>query len=206
MNIKLIKILFVLMPILFLKVSALAIDLSDFGDYSSRSMIINKQNNSITQEQKDILISKKLSPTIQCLVSQIKKNNYENVELLLNTGLNPNNSYLAEYPLYIAAKKNNFEIVNLLISKGAKPDLGFNSELYEAIKNKNTDMAQLLINKKANIHYIDSITENTILYMALKNNMLDIAQQLINKGIAPDKKSVLYIKKKKLFYLIENKI
>ena len=79
----------------------------------------------------------------------------DNVELLLNSGVNPNESYLAEYPIYIAAKKNNFIALKLLYNKGAKLDRGFNSELYEAIKNKNPDMAQFLLDRKANINYRD---------------------------------------------------
>ena len=186
--------------------SALAIDISDFGDFSSRSIIMGGQKNTLTQEQKDILISKKLSPTTKCLIEQIKKSKNENVELLLEYGTNPNNSYMAEYPIYIAAKENNFEALKLLYKKGAKLDRGFYSELYEAVKNKNETMAQYLIDRKANINYKDSVTENSILYLALKNNMIPIAQQLIDKGVGADRKSVILIKKKKLFYLIKDKI
>jgi len=200
------KILSLLLPMLFLMTSALAIDLSDFGDFSSRSILMNKQKSTLTQEQKDILISKKLVPTTKCLIEQIKKNKNENVELLLESGVNPNDSYLAEYPIYIASQKNNFTALKLLYEKGAKLDRGFNSELYEAIKNKNSDMAQFLLDRKANINYKDSITDNTLLYLALKNNMIPIAQQLIDKGIGADRKSVILIKKKKLFYLIKDKI
>lgn len=197
------KILF-LMPILFLTMSALAIDIEDYGDFSSRSIIINKKPKYINQELKELLIAKKLSPNTQCLINQIKKNKIENVELLLQAGLNPNQSYLSEYPIYIAAKENRFEIVKLLYENGAKLDRGFYSELYEAVKNKNLLMAQYLLDRKANIRYIDSVSENSILYLAIKNNMYDIVQSLINKGIALDKKSLILIKKKKLFYLIGN--
>ncbi|MBE7707404.1 MAG: ankyrin repeat domain-containing protein [Cyanobacteria bacterium SIG27] len=200
-----IKKLFTLMPILFIAMSALAIDIKDFGDFSSRSIIMNGQKETMTQEQKDVLIYKKLSPTVQCLIQQIKKNNIENVELLLNTGLNPNNNYSTEYPIHIAAKENHFEIVKILYEKGAKLDKGFYSELYEAVRNKNNEMAQYLLDRNANIHYIDSLTQNTILYLALKNNMLDIAQQLIQKGAKADRKTILIIKKKNLLYLIKNK-
>ena len=112
-----IKKLFTLMPILLIAMSALAIDIKDFGDFSSRSIIMNGQKETMTQEQKDVLIYKKLSPTVQCLIQQIKKNNIENVELLLNTGLNPNNNYSTEYPIHIAAKENHFEIVKYYMKK-----------------------------------------------------------------------------------------
>ena len=199
------KILSLLLPILFFTMSALAIDLSEYGDFSSRSLIMNAQKNTLTQEQKDILISRKLNPTTKCLIEQIKKNNIENIHLLLEAGINPNQDYMTEYPIYIAAKENNFEALTILYEKGAKLNKGFNSELYEAVKNKNSDMAQYLIDRKANVNYIDSLTENSILYLALKNNMIPIAQQLINLGAKPDRKSALTIKKKKLFYLIQDK-
>ena len=201
-----VKSLTILLPTLFLVTSALAIDLNDFGDFSSRSILMNQKKSTLTQEQKDILNSKKLTPTTKCLIEQIKKNNIENVFILLEANVNPNKDYMTEYPIYIAAKENNFEILKLLYEKGAKIDKGFYSELYVAVKNKNTDMAQFLLDKKANIHYIDAVTENSILYYALKNNMLSIAQQLINQNVKPDRKSVSLIKKKKLFHLIKEKI
>ncbi|MBR3604774.1 MAG: ankyrin repeat domain-containing protein [Candidatus Gastranaerophilales bacterium] len=203
MKLNLLKILFLLMPIQ-LFVSALAIDLSDYGDFSSRSLILNQQKNQLTQEQKDILTFKKLVPNSKCLIQQIKKNNLENVALLLEFGLDPNSSYMLECPIYIAAKENNFEMLKYLYEHGAKIDKSMNSELYVAVKNKNTEMANFLLDKKANIHYIDSITENTILYLALKNKMYDVAQRLIQKGAKIDAKSFWIIKRKKLEYLIEN--
>lgn len=203
---KFIKMLIMLMPMLFFTMSALAIDIEDLGDFSSRSILMNGSKNIITQEQKDVLFSKKLTPNTQCLIQQIKKNKLDNVELLLSYGINPNESYMTQYPIYVAAKENNFAILKMLHEYGAKLDRGFYSELYEALKNKNTQMAQYLLDNKANVNYKDSVTDNTILYMALKNNMLDIAQQIINKGANADRKSVLIIKKKKLQYLIKDKI
>ena len=124
---------------------------------------------------------------------------------MLEFKLDPNVSYLSDYPLYYAAKLNRSEIAKLLLEYNAKPDRGFYSELYEAVKNKNTELAQLLLDKGAKVNYRDSITNNSILYFALKNNMFDIAQQLISKGAYPDKKSVQLIKKKKLYNLIQDK-
>ncbi len=184
-----------------------AFDISELGDFSSRSIIMNSQNKEkITQEQKDLLYQKKLSPNAQCMIEQIKKGNIENVELLLDSKVNPNQSYLSEYPIYIAAKYNQFDILALLYDHGAKLDKGFFSELYEAVKNKNQAMAQYLLDRNARIDYKDSVTNNTILYYALKNDMIDIAQQLIDKGAGPDMKSVKLIKKKKLGYLIKDKV
>lgn len=195
-----------LLPMLFFIASALAIDISEFGDFSSRSIIMSGKKKILTQEQKDLLISKKLAPTTKCLMEQIKQNKNEYVELLLDFGVNPNESYMSEYPIYIAAKEDNFIALKMLFEKGAKLDRGFNSELYASVKNKNREMAQYLLDRKANVNYKDSVTENTILYLALKNKMLAIAKQLIEKGAYADNKSVIYIKKKKLHYLIKEKI
>ena len=192
------------MPILF-SVSALAIDLNDYGDFSSRSLILSQQKNELSQEQKDILILKKLNPSPKCLLHQVQKNNIENVALLLEFGINPNIAYMGEYPIYIATKNNNFEMVKLLYQNGAKLDKSINSELFTAVKKKNNEMAQFFLDKKANIYYVDFLSENTILYVALKNNMYDIAQQLILKGAKIDMKSAWIIKRKKLEYLLENK-
>ena len=202
------KTLLLLLTGLLIKAPVLAIDLTEYGDFSSRSTILNEglSKDKLTQEQKDLLSNKKLAPTTQCLVEQIKKGNIENVRILLNSKVNPNSSYLSEYPIYTAAKNNKFEIVKLLIEYGAKTDKGFYSELYISVKNKNSQMAQYLIEKKARLDYVDTISNNTILYMALKNNMIDTAQLLIDRGVGADIKSAKLIKKKKLFYLIKDKI
>ena len=138
----------------------------------------------------------------KCLIEQIKKNNFDNVKFLLECGVNPNENYLAEYPIFIAAKYNRYDMVLLLHKYNAKLDRGFNSELFAAVKNKNVEMAQFLIDNKAKINYKDPITENTILYYAIKNDMLDIASQLILKGAKPDRKAILLIKKKNLVDLV----
>ena len=203
------KIMLLLIIPTFFQMSVLASEYSSFDgtmqDFSERSLIMKslQKQDPISQEQKDILTSKKLYLGTSCLFEQIKKNNIDNVKLLLDFKLNPNTSYLSDYPLYYACKLNRSEIAKLLLEYGAKPDKGFYSELYEAVKHKDTELAQLLLNKGAKANYRDSITNNSILYYALKNNMQDIAQQLILKGAYPDKKSVQIIKKRKLYNLIQ---
>lgn len=182
-----------------------AINLEDFGDFSSRSVIISgmQNQNKLSQEMKDLLEQKKLALNSACLISQIKKKNIENVAILLNAGINPNISENAQYPIYVAAKENNFEMVKMLYDKGAKLDKGFYSELYEALKNKNHEMAQYLLDRNANISYRDAITTNSILYMAIKNNMLDIAKQVAKKGVFVDRKASYLLAKKKIKLLDE---
>ena len=198
---------FLLITLILLNIPLFAFDLNDLGDFSSRSVIESKLYNKekITQDQKDILKSKKLTPTPQCMIEQIKKGSYENVELLLQSKVNPNQHYYSEYAIYIAARENKFDILKLLYEYNAKLDRGFNSELFAAVKNKNKEMAQYLLDRGAKVNYTDSITNDTILYAALKNKMYDIASQLIQKGAYADIRSVKYMKKHKLGYLIEEK-
>lgn len=196
---------FLLIAIILANIPLFAFDISELGDFSSRSAVegsLFKREPTISQEIKDLLNERKLYPSTQCLIEQVKKGNIENIELLLKAKVNPNQSYMADYPIYIAAKENKFDIVKLLYENNAKLDRGFYSELYEAIKNKNEDMAQYLLDRGANIRYTDSTANSTVLYASLKNKMYNIAGQMISKGAPADKKSVMYIKKHKLEYLI----
>jgi len=200
------KILLLLLLILSCKVSVLANYSNNYGDFSSRSIILQNLNNSnpIPQEEQILLKQKKLSPTIECLYEQAKKGNYENVLLLLKAKVNPNTSYLSDYPIYMASKNNHAEIVKLLIQYGAKLDKGFNSELFYSVKNKNAELSNFLLQNGAKANYRDSVTSNSILYYAVKNNMKDIARQLILKGASLDRKTAILIKKKKMQYMFDD--
>ena len=184
--------------------NSFALDLSDFGDFSSRSVIKDQLYNhsKISQDLKDELNAKKLTPTQKCLFAQIKKGDYDNVALLLKANTDPNKSYMSEFAIYIAAKEDKFDILKLLYENNAKLDRGFNSELFEAVKNKNEEMAKYLLDRGAKVNYTSSITDDSILYLALKNKMYDIASQIILKGAYADNRSVNYIRKHKLQYLI----
>ncbi len=198
---KIIKILFLA---LFLCQITFA-EITDFGgDFSSRSQILKQMNSSnpVSQEQKDILKSKKLALNPKCLINEIEKGNIENVKILLDSKINPNDNYFATTPIFVACQKNKTEIAKLLLEHGAKLEKSFDSELYFAVKNKNKELAHLLINYGANVNYSTPLTEKSILYVALNNKMYDIAQILIEKGAKPDRKVFLYIKKHKLDYLI----
>jgi len=191
-----IKILSLLIPVVLFITPVFAFDVSELGDYNSRSMYYNSRQQTISQEKINILKTRKLNPSIECLNKQIKKNNTENVQLLLDMGINVNSNHMGETPLYIAVKHNNYELANLLIKNNAKPNEGFYSELYTAVKNKNQELAQLLLDNKAKVNYLTMVTSDSILYLALKNNMLSIAQQLVKKGAIIDEKSATLIRKK----------
>jgi len=181
---------------IFIQTSCVAFDLND--NFSNRSLILNTQTSELSQEMIDLLKSKQLVPTTNCLIEQIKKNKLENVQILINAKVDLNSSYYTEYPIYIAAKNNNFEILKLLYENGAKIEKGFSSELFEAVKNKNAQMAKFLIEKGADINYQDMISAKSILYYSLKNNLDEIVKILIEKKVVMDRESIKIIKKKKL--------
>ena len=184
--------------------SVYALDYS--GEFSDRSVLLRSiyGETKASQEQRELLSSKKLAPTTQCLIGEIKKGNIENVTLLLKANVDTNRSYMGNYPIYIASRYNRYEIVKLLRQNNAKLDRGFYSELYESVRNKNTELAKYLIEEGARVNFQDAITGNTILYLSLKNNMHDISKLLIEKGARPDNQSLRYIHKHKLTDLIPN--
>ena len=73
----------------------------------------------------------------------------------------------------------------------------------EAIKNKNVELTDFLIDNGARINYRDSVTGNTPLYIALKNDMTNTSIKLIKKGASINQKAYLLLRKKKLDYLLE---
>ena len=83
---------------------------------NGRDILMWEKKQGINQEQRDLLGSKKLQLSSKCLIEQVEKGNIENVKLLLDSKLNPNQSYMTEYPIYGAAKKNRFDILKLLYS------------------------------------------------------------------------------------------
>ena len=103
------------LAVLLIKAPAFAsnINMGEFGDFSSRSVIMNSfaDGADIPQEIKLLLKEKKLSPTTATLINEIKKGNIDNVELLLKAKVNPNTPYYNDYPIYYAAKYNKFDII-----------------------------------------------------------------------------------------------
>jgi len=202
------KIFISILSLVFLKTSAIAFDENVFKSLPSNSSLFYKfygsTSNKTPVEVENKLKEEKLSPDIFSLIKQVKKNNIDNVKLLLEAGVNPNDNYMLQFPLYIAAKKDNIEMVKLLLKYNAKPDMAMYSELFEALRNKNKELAFLLIEYGANVNYFDSVTNKTCLYYALKNEMYDIALVLKNKGARLDKYSNVLIQTNKLQYLFED--
>lgn len=178
----------------------------DYGDFSSRSYIerqlFNEKYN-IPQEIKDLISVKKLDLSVKCLVEQINKENFDNVNILLKAKLNPNQIYELKYPVYYAVEKNNLDIVKLLVENNAQLDRGIDSELFLAVKNKNSDLALYLLEHGARINYYSPLKNNSILYFALKNNMIEVVEQLANRKVMLDAKSYKLIINKNLQQLFD---
>ena len=191
---------------IFLLNSCFALDITQIQSFSAQSKILNtieKDKNYVPQEQRDLIKSKKMALTSESLIQQIKKNKYDNVKLLLDCKLDPNEPYFTDYPITISAKYNKFEILELLYEYGAQIDRGFSSELYYAIKNKNHKMAMFLIERNANFNYRDEFSNYSILALSLKNNMPQVELTLIQKGANIDINALQLIKKKKLTLEVE---
>lgn len=80
---------------------------------------------------------------------------WENVELLLKAGANPNIPHRHTTPLHLAAGSGNPELVRLLLHYGARPDAETRSclaPLWEAVYTDNPAVAEVLLQAGANPH------------------------------------------------------
>ncbi len=156
----------------------------------------DREKMSLAREE---LNQKKIPYSSEEFIKQIKKNKFENVELMLNAGMSPNADYFGEYALYYAVKKDRTKIALLLIERGAATNAGFDSPLFWAAKNGNFELSRALIENGARLDYTDLVSSKSILYTAIKNGNYDIARLLLESGAKMDKHSAFLIKKKNLF-------
>ncbi len=145
------------------------------------------------------LNQKKILFSAEEFIKQIKKNNFDNVKLMMQAGMSPNTDYFGEYALYYAVRKNRTEIALYLLEKGAAANAGFDSPLFWAAKNGNFKLAKALVENGAKLDYTDLVSSKSILYTAIKNKNYDIAKLLLESGAKMDKYSAFLIKKKNLF-------
>ncbi len=116
-------------------------------------------------------------------------------ELLINRGAHVNEGNKSGMtPLHLAARGNNKELVKLLLANkadvNAKDNFGetplygaaWNGESATWRKNKDKDIAELLINHGADINVVSERTEATPLRYAVWSGSRDVAKLLIDKG------------------------
>lgn len=93
------------------------------------------------------------------------------------------NKKFAKRCLEMACKYRRYDIVKLMVARGAFISTKI---LCKSIKNKDTEIAKLLIDNNADIH------DHNVLYTACDQNQIDIVQLLIQKGVnVVDKRYIL---------------
>jgi len=128
-------------------------------------------------------LSRRLS---EALVLASQKGASDLVELLLKTGVDPNQPDKYGFrPLYVAAQNGHADVVKLLLSNGSdvnKANKNGDTPLYWAAKNGHADVVKLLIAQGANINQANK-DGYTPLNWAVYNGYTDIVKLLKNKRI-----------------------
>lgn len=173
----------------------------EFGHSSDIYLNVKQPTKQMRKENQaaiDLLREKGISRSPKDFIKYIKKNNIEAVTLLLNAGFDPNTSIYTDYPVHIAAKYKKRKILYLLLKAGADPNKGFYSPLQKAVLNKDFETADLLIDFGADVNFEDGWRDETVLYSSLKKRQYDITKLLLKNNVKIDRKSYMFIKKKKL--------
>lgn len=114
-------------------------------------------------------------------------NDYKAVKLLIEKGANVNVILGGYTPLLYASYNDNFEIVKLLVNNGANinhipKSLIISPALIVALKSKNKEIYDFLIDNGADI-FIKNSKNQTTLLAASEGNDLDLIKFLIEKGL-----------------------
>lgn len=124
----------------------------------------------------------------ELLIGAIQDDDLEEVQKLLQAGVNPNTLDEYDNPCIRSAINNeNLDIVNALLDKGANPnviDKIKNPIILEAIRHKKLDIINSLLEKGANPNVLDQ-NENPILLSALPRGV-GIVNALLNNGADPN--------------------
>lgn len=148
---------------------------------------------------KEELKKRKIPASVDSFVKYTKKNDIEIMQIFVDAGFNVNTDFYTDYPIYYATKANKYEAAKFLLENGANPNLGFNTPLIVAIKNKNEKIARMLLEYGAKANTTDFMSGNTILYTALKKNQTAIARDLIEHGAKIDAGSKFIIENENLY-------
>ena len=111
----------------------------------------------------------------------IENSNIEIASLLLNAGCDKEYTYNGKTPLIHAIEKDNYDMVKLLLDKKVKVNSRSGEELYLAVKDNKLEIAEALINAKAdiNVRYND---DKTCLMIASEKGYKEMVELLIDKG------------------------
>ncbi len=96
---------------------------------------------------------------------------WQNVELLLKAGANPNIPHRHTTPLHLAAGSGNPELVRLLLHYGARPGAETRSclaPLWEAVYTDNPAVAEVLLQAGANPHATNAEGQTPLQFLRLQ--------------------------------------
>lgn len=115
----------------------------------------------------------------------VKTENRDLIELLLNSGANPN--YISKkfpwaVPLHIATDLKNIEIIELLLNKGADINLSDIRGVTALHKTSNVEVAALLLEHGAYINAGFYKNKKTPLDYAIDNGNAEVTELLLNRG------------------------
>lgn len=100
------------------------------------------------------------------LMRAVTTNNFDKVEELLQSNVNPNISdNLLRTPLHLAASRNYKDIVNILLKYGADPnqrDIIGNTALHLAACSNNIDIVTLLLEAGTDVTSLDKLGRNPL--------------------------------------------
>lgn len=97
-------------------------------------------------------------PTVEDLKIAVMEKNYKKAEELLQRGVPTTAFAMEDNPVVIAARRNDISMVALLVNYGTDPNVICQNEslLQWAIKNKEKTLIKTLIDKGADVNYINS--------------------------------------------------
>jgi ankyrin repeat protein len=113
-----------------------------------------------------------------------EENNFPEVQTAVNAGADVNTASLQGVtPLLLAVKHGNQQMVQYLLSKNANPNnvSSDTGPLHEAVRKHNLPLAELLLDKKANIN-LPAEGGKTALHYAILEKHFDMIDFLLKKG------------------------
>ena len=127
-------------------------------------------------------VNKQNDSGVSPLQLAIKKNDKEIIEILLDNKAKVNAMDKNGQPLLFLAQKH-LNIVSLLLDAGADPDIAGNNGnllLLEALKNKDDELALLLLQNKADVNKHDNSQESAVSYILTH----DVEEKVFNAVMA----------------------
>ncbi|XP_065583414.1 ankyrin-1-like [Artemia franciscana] len=136
----------------------------------------------------EVLLDRGANPNCgECLHLAVQKGRADLCKLLIKSGaeLDATNAH-GKTPLVTAIKVNNLNLVEILLDRGANPNRG--ECLHLAVQKGRADLCKLLIDKMKSSAEIDAMNAHgkTPLATAIKANNLNLVEILLDRGADPN--------------------